>query len=452
MSAATPVPLPSPAVAGIRTRRRFVVPAVLFLAVLAFTVLSWENFSSARIYGVFMLGVIGIKLFLSFLPPRRFRRGTEKLTSTIVVTTYNEDPALLRACLGSIFTQTRVPDNVVVIDDCSDDLASYDLARELSEHYAALSVVRHEVNQGKREALATGFRMFEGATDVFICVDSDTILEPHALERGMERFQDPKIMAATGVVVVQNYESNALTRMIDLRYANAFMLDRASYSQLGSVLCVCGALAFYRAEIIHKNLDDFTNQIFLGKKAAVGDDRHLTNLALMDGAVVVVEDSIASTAAPARMGHYIRQQVRWGRSFLRESMWSLAHHTPKRVAWWLSLLEVIQWGAFIMLGLTVFVVYPLMLGHFPIVHYLIFTAMMGFVRGVRFLDLVRTNQTLWSRTLTFLTAPLYSFMNLFLLMPLKVWSLLTLGSMSWGTRSRVEVALGDENSYRTESK
>src|SRR5690606_17346287 len=168
-----------------------------------------------------------------------------------------------------------------------------------------------------------------GQVDVFVCVDSDTILEPTAIEEGLAPFSDPRTTASTGVVVVANHEKNLLTRLVDVRYINAFVGERAAYSRFGSVLCVCGSLAFYRADVVLRHLDDFLNQRFLGDIATVGDDRHLTNWCLSEGRVVLAENSIAHTAAPQRWGHYLRQQTRWGRSFFRESLWVLRHRSPR---------------------------------------------------------------------------------------------------------------------------
>ena len=78
-----------------------------------------------------------------------------------------------------------------------------------------------------------------------------------------------------------------LTRLIDLRYVSAFLAKRAAYSFFGAVLCCCGSLAFYRADIVRANLDDFLDQRFLGRVATYGDDRRLTNYALRGGRVVL---------------------------------------------------------------------------------------------------------------------------------------------------------------------
>jgi hyaluronan synthase len=241
-------------------------------------------------------------------------------------------------------------------------------------------------------------------------------------------------------VVVANHEKNLLTRLVDVRYINAFVGERAAYSRLGSVLCVCGSLAFYRADVVLRHLDAFLGQTFLGQVATVGDDRHLTNWCLTEGRVVLAENAVAHTAAPQRWGHYIRQQTRWGRSFFRESLWVLRHRSPRILAWWLTLVELTQWLVFSTILVYIVVVHPMLTGSVLLGEYLLFVAVMAMARSVRYFDVKRVNQSRSSRLHSFLVSPVYGYLAIFVMTPLRLWSLLTLRRSVWGTRgSGVEV-------------
>lgn len=301
------------------------------------------------------------------------------------------------------------------------------------------TVVQQPQNMGKRHALAAGFEALAGRVDVFVGIDCDTVLEPNAVGQGMRPFTDPTVMASSGIVVAANHERNLLTRLIDVRYVNGFLGERAAYAKLGAVLCVCGALAFYRASAVMPNVQRFLDQQFMGRTATVGDDRHLTNLALLQGRVVMAEQCIGRTAVPERFGHYRRQQLRWGRSFFRESAWALRHQSPRRPAWWLTLLELAQWFVFTNLIVFMVVVHPLLTGTFLIGQYILFVGLMAMARSVRYFDMVRTDQTSASRAISFLVTPVYGLMNLFVMVPLRLASLLTLRSTGWGTRAKTEV-------------
>jgi hyaluronan synthase len=357
------------------------------------------------------------------------------------VTIYNEDPELIRRCLDSLLTQTFPPSRIVVIDDHSSDTAAFDVALEYMRRDYRITAYRQPVNKGKREGLAVGFREMAGQVDVFLCVDSDSFLEPNAIYEGLRPFRMRRVTGATGLVLPLNYDRNPLTRLQDVRYANAFLGERAAYSWFGSVLCVCGILAFYRADVVLKNLDDFLTQQFLGKPAVTGDDRRLTNYCLTEGRVVFVENAIAHTAVPERFNHFIRQQARWGRSFFRESLWVLKNLRPSRAAWWLTLLEVLQWFVFSTLLLYVMIAHPIITGHFLAIDYLWFVGLMAMARAVRYFDVLRSDQPLLSRLYTFAIAPFYGYMNLLVMLPLRFYSLVTLRTAKWGTRQKVEVAV-----------
>jgi GT2 family glycosyltransferase len=89
---------------------------------------------------------------------------------TLVVPNYNHAHYLPES-LGSIAAQTRSPDRVLIIDDCSTDDSVAVISRFLADH-PNWQLIRHETNQGvvrgQNEALAlaeTGWIGFLGADD-----------------------------------------------------------------------------------------------------------------------------------------------------------------------------------------------------------------------------------------------------------------------------------------------
>ena len=400
--------------------------------------------TSPSLYGVAVLTLLVVKFALSLIPRRAGPTGdTSSLKVAAVITVFNEDPRALRACLQSLLRQTRVPDAVVVVDDCSTDprarqVAAYHkgLFDELGVDYQVVEFAR---NQGKRHGLAAGFRLHPDA-DVYLGIDSDTVLDKLAVEEGMKPFASRRVTGVTGVVLALNARKNLLTRLIDLRYANAFMYERAAYSLLGSVLCACGSLAFYRGDVVRANLDDFLNQKFLGREATFGDDRRLTNYCLERGKVVLQPSAKAWTLVPERMRHYLKQQVRWNKSFFRESLWVMLHGATRRPPFWLTLVEVCSWVMF-----TVMLVGSLAwsaVGHHGIVaQYGIYVVVFSYARSIRYLGHGNTLSPRYERAGTFLLAPLYGLLNITVLLWVRIYSLCTLRRNGWGTRSGVEVTL-----------
>jgi len=399
------------------------------------------------LYGAAVMTLISVKMLLSLLaaPPRdtpAVRAATRGLTVAAVITVYNEDPAAFSRCLDSFLAQTRLPDAIAIIDDCSASRACYDLARaragEFEARDCAVAVIRQPRNLGKREGLAAGFTTWRNAS-VYLCVDSDTILDRYAIARALPAFADLRVMAATGTVLAANRTRNLLTRLIDLRYTYAFLGERAAYSVLGAVLCVCGSLAFYRGSIVREHLDDFTGQTFLGQRCTYGDDRHLTNLCLRHGRVVLVPGVTAWTYVPERLGHFLRQQLRWSKSFARETLWALRHQSPARPAWWLTLLEAATQAGFTAGLLYSLAIHPLVAGRATPGFYLLAALLLAYARAGHYAEATHPDMTPAGQLAGFALAPLYSVLSITLLLPLRLYALCTLRDASWGTRQAVEV-------------
>src|SRR3954454_7342 len=253
-----------------------------------------------------MIGVIGllflaVKLLLSSRRPAppRADRSVDSLRVVVLVPMYNEDPEIVRRSVRSLLSQTRVPDRIHVIDDGSSSTDAFDAVKdEVRDERTRVRLSRHRFNLGKRDALATAAQM-ERDADIFVTVDSDTVLDPGAIAALVRSFCDERVMGATALVRVLNRDRNVLTRLIDLRYANAFLLDRGFQSTFGSVLCACGSRAAWRSEVVLDNLYDFVHQRFLGQRCTYGDDRRLTNYALTRGNVVLVPDALRTPPLPS---------------------------------------------------------------------------------------------------------------------------------------------------------
>ncbi|MFJ6636884.1 glycosyltransferase [Streptomyces sp. NPDC091376] len=436
-----------------RPSRRF--PRLIRPSLLAFVITGWAAAfvitGPLHFYGIAATGLLSVKLLLS-LTYRPFRTGaqdtsTDRFNLVAVIPTYNEDVGTLRRSLRSLLAQSRPVSVVHVVDDASCDLSAIDAAQEMASDFIragiTLRIHRQPENKGKREALAIGFLASPDA-DGYLCVDSDTVLDPQAVEELIKPLVNPRVKAVTGLVFALNQRKNILTRLIDLRYANAFLFERAAYSRLGSVLCCCGSLVIYRADIVHANLEGFLSQKFLGRPAVFGDDRRLTNYSLMRGQVLFQSTAVAYTAVPERLGHFLRQQVRWNKSFFRESQWALRNLSRLKPGWYLTFLEVATWLVFSGAVITSLVVKPAtdpanLLRYLG--SYLIFTSVMGYARSVRYLDVARPGVGFLGRLGIYALSPLYGLLHLMLLLPIRLYAILTMTRGKWGTRENgVEVA------------
>ncbi|MDH6132909.1 hyaluronan synthase [Kitasatospora sp. MAA4] len=429
---------------GHRKKRHLKVSYVVFAA-LAFFIATKMDTSTVHVYSLISIGLLSIKMFLAlFYRPRRATTREsarlDRMWVTAVIPIYNEDPATFEQGLRSLLAQSRLPNELHIIDDASADPAGLGMARRIAPEFEAAGVVfkvsAQPENKGKREALARGF-LDAPESDVFLCVDSDTVLTRDTVRELIVPLIDDKVMASTGMVLALNHNANIFTRLQDLRYGNSFLFERAAYSQLNSVLCCCGALSAYRGDLVRKYLPDFLNQQFLGKPAVFGDDRRMTNYCLTEGQVVFQETAVGYTAVPEKLPHFLRQQVRWNKSFFRESLWALRNQRKSRPAFWLTVMEMGLWLTFGTAMMYSLIVSPIMNPTAFVRHigdYGMFMILMGYLRNVRYLDFPRRNMGLIKRFGMFMLAPVYGVIQLTLLTPLRMYALLTLNKGTWGTR------------------
>src|SRR5205085_9000400 len=100
----------------------------------------------------------------------------------------------------------------------------------------------------------------------------------------------------------------------------AFKVVKAAESLFNAVTCCSGCFSAYRREAILPKLDWWENQTFLGCPSTFGDDRSLTNCVLRDWKVRYESKAVSHTIVPNTFSTFMRQQLRWKRSWTRESL------------------------------------------------------------------------------------------------------------------------------------
>lgn len=381
----------------------------------------------------------------------RQQRQLDVLVVTVQIPAYNEDEAALRDCLRSVFEQTRKVDRIRVVDDGSGDK---DTGRPITypevrawflREAATLGIVAtwdRTVNRGKRHAQM--HVLADDPGDIFVTLDSDSVLDRNAVLEGLKPFRDPQVKSVAGMVVVLNSKSNLLTLGLCMLYTPFTRGFRSAQSVLKRVMVNSGTLAFYRGDIIRKYAGTYENEEFFGRPMQMNDDSMLTMYAMLEGDTVHQPSSIVFTLVPEKWAHYRNQSMRWMRGTFVRSFWWLRYFSPTSAGFWMPVVELVQ--------LLLSIVIPVALvtdgsqrahaGSLVLSVALVALAM-NYLIALRFFMIKRDDETLRFHLLLFALAPLAGLWRMLVLRPMHLYAMATCWKVSkWGTRESVEVGMG----------
>ncbi len=245
---------------------------------------------------------------------------------SIIIPCFNEEKWIKRTILSCVNQDYPVDKlEVLVVDDCSNDNSQEKIKEIITElqdeiGYDIKERVHYHLqpeNLGKREALAVGAKIAKHELLVF--VDSDSFLDPFAIRNIVQPFQDGNMGGVSGRTDVANTFTNNLTKMQSVRYYIAFRILKAAEGIFDAVTCLSGPLSCYRKDLVLKYSEAWLNQKFLGQRATFGDDRSMTNFILRNHRTTYQDTAVCSTIVPNTYKVFLKQQMRWKRSWLRET-------------------------------------------------------------------------------------------------------------------------------------
>ena len=316
---------------------------------------------------------------------------------------------------------------VIAINDGSDDNTLNEMLRakeEMGSKIKRFEVIDWKINKGKREGMAEGVRQAIG--EIIIFVDSDSFIEKDCVRHLVKYFDRSEVGAVSGHTDVYNYKQNMLTRMQAVRYYISFKIYKAAESVFGLVTCCPGCCSAYRRSYLNEFLDEWLNQKFLGKKCTFGDDRSLTNYIIRKYKSVYSTEARAVTVVPDTFKKYMRQQQRWKKSWIRETL------IAGSFMWRKNLLAAIFFYSYVFLALASPIVFlravvwhPYIQHTTPIV-YLFGLFMMLLLHGIYYR--IEVGEKRW------FSAVIAFWFNTVILIWQLPWAAITISDTKWGTR------------------
>jgi cellulose synthase/poly-beta-1,6-N-acetylglucosamine synthase-like glycosyltransferase len=273
---------------------------------------------------------------------------------SIVAAAYNEEATIVESVKATLSLRYPEFEVIIVVDGATDGtFAELQRAFDLTEVprvvpadvptrepfdaiYSPRSggplTVATKRNSGRADSLNAGLNL---ARLPLVCfVDADSILESEALLRVAKPFlDDPERVVATGGViravngctVVQGRVSEVrmprgwLARIQVIEYLRAFLLGRAGWSKLGSLVIISGAFGLFRRDVVVDcgGLD----------AGCIGEDAELVcrihrrmREQRRPYRIVFVADPVSWTEVPSSRAVLARQRRRWSRG-LAEVIW-----------------------------------------------------------------------------------------------------------------------------------
>lgn len=387
----------------------------------------WD--SAFGLYGSVMIVYLIGKMLLSLLY-KPYTNTPPDMKVSVVIPSYNEKPDAVLGTIKSVINQDYPIHEIFFIDDGSKDSSGYEAVVSFKKQYELeqkngpkLIIHRLSKNQGKRHAQIWAFEKATG--DIFFTVDSDGYVYPDALTELMRPFVDSNVMAVTGHINARNRDHSYFTRLLDMRYDNAFRVERAAQSRTGNILVCSGPISCYRREVVLDNLDHYGNQEFLGEVVQTGDDRCLTNYAILRGKTVYQSGARCDTDVPSTIRQFLKQQVRWNKSFFRETLvaFEIGLKKPITLVW--VIFELLLWILFGFVVIIALIIQAKSFGIVMFVYYVLALSISAYARNIFYVV---------KKPLVFLMAPIYGILHLVLLFPLRLYALFTLKETKWGTR------------------
>ncbi len=338
----------------------FILSSLLFIIV-GKTLLTQKYFATIEgfdwaleIYSTIITATIFLIFFVTFTkyrdPYRVIKQKTKKqkpagkyLVSIMVAVKDEED--IIAKCIDSLINQTYKNTEIIIIND-----ASTDGTKNVIDNYVKKGLIKAihlEKNVGKKKALAQGMLVAQG--EIFAFSDSDSVLFPDAIEKIALIFEeDDAVGAVSGHARPLNADTNLITKIQDSWYEGQFSVRKAFESVFESVTCVSGPLAVFRKEAIFNYIPAWENDKFLGQEFKFATDRTMTGFVLgckyvgkklkekyadspfvkyvdyepKDWKVLYCKSAKVYTQVPDSFKKMIRQQIRWKKSFIRNTFFT----------------------------------------------------------------------------------------------------------------------------------
>lgn len=217
------------------------------------------------------------------------------MTISVLVPCFNEEQTI-KACIGSILSQTHTVDEIIVVNDGSTD-STHKILKSFGKKITVVSLKKNSGNKGY--AIEAGLPYIK--TDVFISTDADTILDPNFVLEIKKSFKKG-VNAVSGRV--RSHSNNLISQARAIEYSLSQTIHKPAQSVINSVLVVPGCAGAFKTKYFKKT-------VILDHTTVTEDQDYTFQILKKGGKVVFNPNAVVFTQDPETILCYIRQLKRW---------------------------------------------------------------------------------------------------------------------------------------------
>lgn len=171
-------------------------------------------------------------------------------TIAVLIPAHNEEKSLA-ACILSCLNQTRVPDEIVVVNDGSTD-GTAKVLEQFSDRVHVVTTPRASGSKSKAQQLGLGYI----TSDIVVATDADTILETHFIEHIECSFiADPEVAAVAGYVKSIPY--NYLTGLREIEYIIGQDFYKLAQAHMNYIYVIAGCAGAFKTRLFTEGIITF---------------------------------------------------------------------------------------------------------------------------------------------------------------------------------------------------
>ncbi len=250
---------------------------------------------------------------------------------------------------------------VIVIDDASTDQTG-EIAEEFAKDHEHIKVFHQSLEDGRKgkpAALNQGLKYATG--EIVCCFDADYYPQRDILEKLTACFNDPKVGAVQGRVIVLNEPTTIVTRLVSLERTGGYRVDQFARDDLGLIPQFGGTVGGFRRSLL-ESLGGWDPDM-------LAEDTDLTFKVCLAGFKVgYVNDAECYEEAVEDWRYYWLQRSRWAKGHMQcafRHVWPLIKSKNLRLRekidgflilniYFVPIVVALAW----ILGATLFIIQP----------------------------------------------------------------------------------------------